>query len=586
MTPGRLPVRVKLNQYDDDWTIIFSLYTDSGNFTLESGTTAKIRGTKRDGLGYSANAAVDIANKTVTVAGDKQITAVSGENTFEIVLYKGQKELSTANVVFFVEQAAMDAETLISDSQVQEILDMSADVIAASENLDSLRGDISDVNKNLINGIKGVAITADVPLQNNDFQSGTYSTNGSIISNSGRAYCIYYPVEKGSYCSFNSDKWAVNYYYVNSPEDLTFIYSPNSWDESGLIKLDYNNNGCVILIVKSKTGTVNLTNRLNEINRDLFVFNNADTSIKYNGVVSGPTLQSNDKIGYYSVMSSVHEPLSSMTDVPVDNFSGGYLLNTRVGKSGTAIMQTLVEINTANTKGRKFSRVGNDQFIRDQKISWVAYGDSITNGSYSDSSGTHNSQYAGYAYKIANSIKRDTVSKFYNCGVRGIGWINTGNKGETFDDMLALYSGDKTEINLVTFALGINDYLSGEHIGTTESTEKDGTISGNIRYGLRWASENFPNAKIVVISPMNSTKHGNIGNGWSRNVRLTYPGTLQEVCDMIKYWCEYFGIKYINILTEGIVNTYNAQSMLPDGIHPTLNGQWLLAYDLADRIGI
>lgn len=143
MTPGGIAPRCKLNQYDDDWTIVFSLYSDAGEFTIQSGTTAKIRGTKKDGLGYSANATIDISNQKVTVTGDKQITAVAGENTFELVLYKGEKELSTANVIFYVEPAAMDAGTLVSDSKVQEILNMSADVIAASNNVSTLRGNFA-----------------------------------------------------------------------------------------------------------------------------------------------------------------------------------------------------------------------------------------------------------------------------------------------------------------------------------------------------------------------------------------------------------------------------------------------------------
>ena len=143
MTPGGIPVRCKLGQYDDDWTIVFTLYSAYGTFSIESGTTAKIRGTKRDGLGYSANATINISAGTVTVAGDKQITAVAGDNLFELVLLKGTKELSTANIIFSVEPAAMDAGTLVSDSQVQEILDMSADVIAASANVSTLRGNFA-----------------------------------------------------------------------------------------------------------------------------------------------------------------------------------------------------------------------------------------------------------------------------------------------------------------------------------------------------------------------------------------------------------------------------------------------------------
>lgn len=313
----------------------------------------------------------------------------------------------------------------------------------------------------------------------------------------------------------------------------------------------------------------------------------ANVSGQYWGAIVGTTIAENDKVGTYTVGGYNNTPTSNMVDMPVDNFAGGYLENSPVGRTGSSIRQDLIENpTTLYRQGRHFARIGTGAWFGVGPINWVAYGDSITHGSYSDAEGHTLNEYShSYAFRIANSVKRDRVNKLYNCGVRGIGWINTGNNGETFDEMLQLYTGNKNEINLVTVMLGINDYLSLEVIGDETSTEKDGTISGNVRYGLRWITENFPYAKVVIISPMNSTKHGNASTAWSRNLRLNNPHTLQDVANIIKYWCDVYCVKYINELSEGFINVGNAQTMLGDGIHPIDEGQWLLAYDLAEKIG-
>jgi hypothetical protein len=111
----------KLSQYSNDFTLIFTLTNDYGDFVLEDGTTAQIRGTKADGNGYSANCTIDIEAQTVTVTGDEQITAAAGDNTFEIRLIKGGKILNTVNFTIWVERAALDAGTITSDSVLLEL---------------------------------------------------------------------------------------------------------------------------------------------------------------------------------------------------------------------------------------------------------------------------------------------------------------------------------------------------------------------------------------------------------------------------------------------------------------------------------
>ena len=134
MTPGGVPLVINLSQYDSDFTLIFDLFTSNGDLTIESGTTVGIRGTKTDGNGYSV--AASISSNAVTVTGDQQMTAVPGNNIFELTLYKNSKELNTANFILKVEDAALDKDNLASGSTIRELVDVidnSAAIIAAGQ---------------------------------------------------------------------------------------------------------------------------------------------------------------------------------------------------------------------------------------------------------------------------------------------------------------------------------------------------------------------------------------------------------------------------------------------------------------------
>lgn len=121
MTPGAVPTVVHRSQYDSDFTLVFSLYTRTGDFVIASGTTARMRGTKTSGTGYSVPVTLDISAKTVTVTGDQQMTAAAGSNIFEVVLYQGDLEICSSNFVLAIERAAMDADTITDETVVPEL---------------------------------------------------------------------------------------------------------------------------------------------------------------------------------------------------------------------------------------------------------------------------------------------------------------------------------------------------------------------------------------------------------------------------------------------------------------------------------
>lgn len=121
MTPGAVPTVVHRSQYDSDFTIIFELFARTGEFVIESGTTARLRGTKTSGTGYSVEIPLNISTKTVTITGDAQMTVAAGENIFEVVLYQGDLEICSSNFVLAIERAAMDADTITDETVVPEL---------------------------------------------------------------------------------------------------------------------------------------------------------------------------------------------------------------------------------------------------------------------------------------------------------------------------------------------------------------------------------------------------------------------------------------------------------------------------------
>ena len=128
ITPRGVPPVISLSQYDSDFTLTFSLYSSDGTLTVATGTTAGVSGTKPDGTGYSADCTINTTAKTVTVTGDIQMTAAPGRAVFELSLFKNSKRLSTSNFILDVESAALDADTAISDTEINRFIGLEEQV--------------------------------------------------------------------------------------------------------------------------------------------------------------------------------------------------------------------------------------------------------------------------------------------------------------------------------------------------------------------------------------------------------------------------------------------------------------------------
>ncbi len=133
VSPGGVVRLIHVSQYDADAReIVFNLISTSGALSLPSGVKAEVRGTKPDGNGFSYGC--PISGKLVTMKVTEQMCAVAGTVPCELVIYVGTptteaepaspdfKQLCTATFYLKVKRAAMDKDTLASNSEIRQLV--------------------------------------------------------------------------------------------------------------------------------------------------------------------------------------------------------------------------------------------------------------------------------------------------------------------------------------------------------------------------------------------------------------------------------------------------------------------------------
>lgn len=100
------------SQFDEQTgAIIFKLYNDATPYTIPSGTSILVNGTKPDGTGFSYSAASYTGN-TVTVNVYKQMAVVAGDVRCELRLTRSSQTVGSLNFILRVEPTALDDGTI------------------------------------------------------------------------------------------------------------------------------------------------------------------------------------------------------------------------------------------------------------------------------------------------------------------------------------------------------------------------------------------------------------------------------------------------------------------------------------------
>lgn len=124
---GVQPV-VYASQFDEQTgAVIFKLYNDTTPFTIPSGTSILVNGTKPDGTGFSYSAAGYTGN-TVTVTMYKQMAAVAGDVRCELRLTRSGQTVGSLNFILRVEPTALDDGTI--SETVLPLIERAAEIAA------------------------------------------------------------------------------------------------------------------------------------------------------------------------------------------------------------------------------------------------------------------------------------------------------------------------------------------------------------------------------------------------------------------------------------------------------------------------
>lgn len=214
---------------------------------------------------------------------------------------------------------------------------------------------------------------------------------------------------------------------------------------------------------------------------------------------------------------------------------------------------------------------------------WYALGDSITQGYYSKESGIAVT-YESWA-AIAASIKGLNL---INCGVGGSGYAHDGSQ---FDKNNAADQVDDISFgtaDLVTLAFGVNDWKYNEQIGSMDEALNSGTLISNMRYVIEKILTDNPYCKIVVLLPINcwgtDKNYGNRASNYGMNYEFSNSGTLNDVGKAIKMVADYYGIETIDLLHNSVVNRQSLETILIDGVHPSIEGHKQLAQEISSKL--
>ena len=198
---------------------------------------------------------------------------------------------------------------------------------------------------------------------------------------------------------------------------------------------------------------------------------------------------------------------------------------------------------------------------------YIALGDSITQGWWSDDNGDYYAPTAGINWP--NFVAQINGYSVTNAAVGGSGYARKSNHGEGRNGKDIVDTIDFANYDLVSIAYGVNDWKYVEDLGDmSTSSVGDGTMVGNMRYCIEKILTDNPSIKIVIVGPFNcSIMGGNVAGNWGLGVTLAN-GTLQDCIDKIKSVCDYYNLQYVDCISNNIVTRLTVPDIFKDGVHP------------------
>lgn len=300
------------------------------------------------------------------------------------------------------------------------------------------------------------------------------------------------------------------------------------------------------------------------------------------------------KPGYYSYTAA---NLETIKDKP-DDLTGGGILEVFPYAATNVVFQRI-----RNTSGEEWFRYGSNPFTKKESstgtggssggfsMNWIALGDSITEGYYSvieDGAAKLKLDAAKSWAKLAAGYNGWNL---LNYAIGGTGYVSknpsTGNNKKNIREVVTELAADHKfqEADLVTLFAGCNDWKYNLPMGSMDDDiATGGTLYSNMRWCINKILEDNPHIKIVVISPANCSLYGTAADRYGIGYKFSNNGTLEDICEAQRKICEYYGLEFVDVLHGSFINLLNINEVLPDKVHPSINGHVQLAKELSRKI--
>ncbi len=121
--PDGTPPVVYVSQDDIGREIQLVLVDGNEAMALKSTYTYSIRGTKSSGTGFVYDGTIDVIGyNTVEFKTTSTMTAAAGPARFGLLIFDNGEHIETLNFILFVQKAALDAETIVDESDFESII--------------------------------------------------------------------------------------------------------------------------------------------------------------------------------------------------------------------------------------------------------------------------------------------------------------------------------------------------------------------------------------------------------------------------------------------------------------------------------
>ena len=172
-----------------------------------------------------------------------------------------------------------------------------------------------------------------------------------------------------------------------------------------------------------------------------------------------------------------------------------------------------------------------------------------------------------------------------NLSKAGMGYLQASTTGSVTGKAL-VNNTNFTSYNSVYVALGCDDWINGQALGSTSDASSADTVCGALKYILDKIYTSNPSTKVFVLTPILCGALGTSSSqwGWNQNNSATTPYSLKDLHDAIVEICEDAFVECWDNSTAGIVNIQNLTTVLPDNTHPTEEVMAQMAKAMTGRI--